>query len=129
MAREVVLLDTSILIDHIRKPDKEKTRFYELSQDNALVISTITGFELLVGRNNKNATFTDHMLNDLTVLPFHQACMQRAVEIYHTLKMANQLIPPFDIFIAATALAYEIPVATMNTKHFNRIAALTLYKK
>ena len=48
MAREVVLLDTSILIDHIRKPDKEKTRFYELSQDNALVISTITGFELLV---------------------------------------------------------------------------------
>ena len=109
MVREVILLDTGVLIDHIRKPDKEKTRFYELSRDNTLVISAVTGFELLVGKNTKNADFTDRMLNDLAILPFHQSCMQQAVEIYRSLKLINQLIPPLTFLLQRPLWLMQFP--------------------
>jgi len=33
-----------------------------------------------------------------------------------------------DILIGATALAYNIPIATLNTKHFDRIKGLDIVK-
>jgi tRNA(fMet)-specific endonuclease VapC len=38
------------------------------------------------------------------------------------------MIPDMDIFIAATALHYELTVLTYNTKHFERIPHLKLYR-
>ena len=40
----------------------------------------------------------------------------------------NKMIDLADIFIGATALANEIPIATLNYKHFERIANLNFVK-
>jgi tRNA(fMet)-specific endonuclease VapC len=38
----------------------------------------------------------------------------------------NQLLEIRDILIAATALAYDLPLMTLNTRHFDRIEGLQL---
>lgn len=126
MANEVILLDTGVLIDHIRSTKKDATLFYRLNEHYLLAISSITGFELLIGKTDKNKKFTDAMLSNLPILDFDQTCMNQAVMVYQTLKKNSKLIQPLDIFIAATALANNLPVATLNTNHFSRIPGLTL---
>ncbi len=126
MANDIVLLDTGILIDHIRSLKKSNTRFFALNDQYAVAISTITGFELLIGKTPKNRTFTEGILIDIPILNFNAMCMEQAVTIYQSLKKKNKLIQPLDIFIAATALAYDLPVATLSTEHFQRIPDLKL---
>ena len=40
-----ILIDTSVVIDHFRKKNKEKTLLYELSKTNTLFLSAISKFE------------------------------------------------------------------------------------
>jgi predicted nucleic acid-binding protein len=49
MASERLLIDTSILIDHLRKTEKDKTVFYQLAPNFEFVVSAITEFEFSVG--------------------------------------------------------------------------------
>ena len=126
MARRRILIDTSILIDHLRKKRKDKTRFFELTRDYDCVISSITEFEFLVGSRRKSHEFTKALLAKLPVLPFDSACAEKAVEIHRKLKAKNQLISLPDIFIAATAMVHDLPLQTLNLKHFERIENIKL---
>jgi predicted nucleic acid-binding protein len=60
-----ILVDTSLLIEYVRKQKKEQTLFYRLIRQNTLYIAAITE--------------------------------------------------------AATALRFDIPIATLNRKHFSRL--------
>jgi len=90
------------------------------------LISAITQFEFLVGSTSQNLEFTEKLLALLPVLPFNSACVKIAVNIYRTLKAKNQLISLPDIFIAATAVANDLPLQTLNRKHLERIDNLKL---
>lgn len=74
MERECLLIDTSILIDHLRKTQKDKTIFYKLTLYYDFVISAITEFEFLIGSTDKNRQFTKELLESLPVLDFDQVC-------------------------------------------------------
>ncbi|MCF2491295.1 hypothetical protein L0659_24190 [Dyadobacter sp. CY347] len=50
----------------------------------------------------------------------------KAAEIYHNLRRRNSLIEFRDIFIAATALTFQLPIKTLNQGHFQRIENLEL---
>jgi len=126
MERKRILIDTSILIDHLRKKQKDKTIFFELAKQYDCSISSITGFEFSVGSSPQNREFTQKLLSILTVLSFNSACVQIAVDIYGNLKAKNRLISLPDIFIAATAIANSLPLQTLNLKHFMRIGNLKL---
>lgn len=49
-----------------------------------------------------------------------------AVNINMNLKRKRKLIDIADLFIAATAIAYDLPLATLNRKHFERIEHLNI---
>ena len=49
-----------------------------------------------------------------------------ASSIAKKLKAENKIIEFRDIFIAATAIANNMPLTTLNIKHFNRIDDLEL---
>ncbi len=53
---------------------------------------------------------------DLTVLPFTDSVSIQAAQLYHKLRLANQMIEFRDIFIAATCIVNELPIATLNKK-------------
>ncbi len=64
--------------------------------------------------------------SNLVVLPFSNEIALKAAEIYHNLKGRNKLIEFRDIFIAATCIVNELPIVTLNKKHFQRIDGLTI---
>lgn len=121
MNSRAILFDTSLLIEYVRKQKKEQTLFYRLSQENTLFISAITEYEFLVGRNLKNAAFTETLIQQLQVLTIDSRIARLAVDVHDSLKQKNKIIGTNDIFIAATALHFGIPIATLNHKHFSHI--------
>jgi tRNA(fMet)-specific endonuclease VapC len=125
----MILLDSSILIELFRKKDKEKTLFYSLSQTYTdLCISSITYYEIGIGNRKSHRDYWDLLSENLRVIPFDKACSNSAVAIYIDLLKANKMIDLADILIGATAVSYNIPIATLNTKHFDRIDGLEILK-
>jgi len=127
MENTVVCLDTSILIDYYRKKDKSKSIFFKLTEKYSLfVVSAITEYELYLGNSEEQNIFWDRFFSQITVLPFDTKAAKKAVEIYKQLKRDNKLIEVPDILIAATTLQNNLPIATLNKKHFERINGLQI---
>lgn len=66
------------------------------------------------------------LTEDLLILPFDDRVAAKSGEIYHQLKKENKMIEFRDIFIAATCIIYQMPLKTLNTKHFERISGITI---
>lgn len=126
MENKKVLVDTTLLIEYYRKGKKEETQLYSIINLD-LYISVITLFEFRIGKNLNNEFFINEILEYVKLLPMNDKCVDAAVQIHNILKRNNKLIEITDLFIAATALAYKIPLATLNKKHFDRIPDLKLY--
>ena len=62
MDRERILVDTSILIDHMRRGNKERTAFYRAAQRFDCLVSAITEFEFRVGSTAANRDFVATLL-------------------------------------------------------------------
>lgn len=124
--RERALVDTSILIDHLRRKDKEHSPFYRAAQRFDCSVSAVTEFEFRAGSTAANREFVDALLAVTPVLPFDSACVRVAADIFKNLKVTNRLIALPDLFIAATAITHGLPLLTLNLSHFERVDTLTL---
>lgn len=67
-------------------------------------------------------------LNPYQILDLDDAIMERFAEIRAFLRRQGQLIPDFDILIAATALHHNLTLLTFNLRHFQRIPDLAIYR-
>lgn len=121
-----VLIDTNILIDYFRKTQKRKSLLYRLSEKYQVLISTVTEFEFLSGFSTAQLNLGVEIIEAYEILPFDSYCAREAANIYRNLKTLNRLITAEDIFIAATAIVHQLPLATLNAKHFERIKELAL---
>ena len=121
-----VLIDTSVVIDHFRKKNKQKSLLYELAKENILFLSAISKFEFLVGAKRTQIRQTKEIIGGFYILSFNSHVADVASDIAKKLRTKNKIIEFRDIFIAATAIANDMPLSTLNIKHFERIDALEL---
>ncbi len=129
MADKIILIDTSILIDYFRKTDKNNSVLISLfDQGYDLIISAITHYEIYSGTTANQLIFWKSLLQRTKVLALDKVVAQTAVDINNQLKRKRKQIEIADLFIAATAVANNLPFATLNTKHFERIDSLTIVK-
>ncbi len=127
MATPNVLLDTTIVIDFLRKTNKQNSIFMQLLDQYQFYISVITQFETEIGlKSPQHQTEYQDLLARVVVLSIDSPCIEQAVEIHKYLKLNNALIGMADLLIGATALCYQLPVVTLNYKHFSLIPHLTL---
>ena len=127
MANKIVLVDTSILIDLFRKTDKANSVLISLvKQGFAYTISAVTEYEIYTGATLGQADFWNNFLEQTEVLAFDKAVAKVAVDINRELKRKRKLIDTADLFIAATAITNNLPFATLNRKHFDRIDGLII---
>ncbi|MEI6141109.1 MAG: type II toxin-antitoxin system VapC family toxin [Mariniphaga sp.] len=111
----MILLDSSVLIDLFRKKEKDKTLFYRLSQAySGLSISSVSYYEIGIGNRNAHTLHWEALSENLSVIPFDRKCADSAVRIYLELLRVNKMIDLADILIGATAVAHDIPIATLN---------------
>lgn len=129
MADKIILVDTSILIDYYRKTDKEKSVWLNLvRQGYSFAISTVTKYEIYSGATPSQVIFWDSILQAIAVMPLDELSVDTAVTLNISLKKKRKQIDLADLFIAATAVAYDLPLATLNRNHFDRIDILNVIK-
>ena len=107
-----VLLDTDVLIDHLRGRR-------DLNTDDA-AISVITRTELFAGNEPEEAA-VNVLLEDCEEVGVDASIARRAGRIKRDtgLQIADALI-------AATALEHELVLMTRNRRHFERVPGLDL---
>lgn len=121
------MIDTTVLIDYFRKTDKTKAKLTQLSQQfSQLAISSVTEFEIYNGATPAQLQFWQELLLEVIVLPFDSKAARIAVSIHQQLKRLRKTIDKPDLFIAATAIANNLTLDTLNRKHFDRIEQLSL---
>lgn len=122
-----VVIDTSIFIEFLRAKNKKQTTLFCIPETKQLYISSVTLYELYMGATTPEKISDIQILTeDIPVLPFDDAVAKKAAEIYHRLRLDNKIIEFRDIFIEATALVHELPINTLNKKHFERINELSI---
>ena len=127
MAEKTVMVDTSILIDFYRKTDKSNSIWIKLVREGyAFTISAITKYEIYSGANANQAAFWDNVFRQIEIISLDEDCIDAAVQINIELKKKSKQIALADLLIAASAVANEMPLATLNRKHFERIDSLKL---
>jgi predicted nucleic acid-binding protein len=109
-----VLLDTDVLIDHLRGH-----RPLPLS-DPKLNISIVTRCELFAGRN------VDEPKLRRTLSVIEELTLDRDIAEAAGRIRRESDIPVPDALIAATALQHVLPLMTRNRRHFDRVAGLKL---
>lgn len=124
-----ILIDTSILIDFYRKKNVENTYFYRLAGKFDFCISIITEFEFLIGFSDEKLNFAKEIIKNMDIIDINKVISEEARRIYINLKKINKLIPFSDLFIAATAVNSNIPLVTLNKKHFEFIEGIELLQK
>ena len=123
MEQGLICLDTSVLIDYFRKTNKENSFLYQLSKSHEqFAVSVITEFEIYTGINALQHEFWDQFFANLTILPFDRRASQMAAALFK--ELSNKLIAMPDLLIGATALAQDLPLATLNVRDFNRLEKL-----
>jgi tRNA(fMet)-specific endonuclease VapC len=127
MEYEKLLIDTSILIDYFRKKKVENSILFHLVDNYDLNISVITEFEFLIGFSDERLFFAKEIISQMEIFDINKSITEVARLIYQKLKKINKLIPIPDLFIASTAMHYNIPLATLNKKHFENIEDIKIF--
>jgi len=124
-----VLIDTDLLIDL----EQGSAPLENLLGEEERAISVITVSELLHGvlraRGAKRArrqAFVEHLLAGLQAIPITQQVARVHANIWAELADRGEAIGAHDLWIAATAIAHGLGIATRNSSHFERVPGLRL---
>jgi tRNA(fMet)-specific endonuclease VapC len=123
---ETVLIDTSILIGRFRN-EPSAFKASERVAGYQMVICDVVLAEILAGSRNHAEYLKHHreFTENFHILPFTMEVSIKFREIL--LKVAPQHeMHLADHLIAATALAHDVPLLTLNQKHFSKIKGLQL---
>lgn len=122
-----LVVDTSLLIDHLRGGGRWNEFVKEIDRDSELFLPTVVSFELFSGKSSKDSRVIKK-INDFSKyfqkIDLTWVIAQRAGEIYRS-GITDLQIP--DYLIAATALDIGGVVVTLNKKHFSKVPGLLLY--
>jgi len=124
------VLDTNTLIYFFKGQGNVSEIFLQISPKD-IGIPSIVVYELNVGiakstRPQKRSEQLTELLQLVNVLPFGLQEAHSASKIRVALENQGQPIGPYDILIAATALANHATLVTHNTKEFGRIPQLEI---
>jgi tRNA(fMet)-specific endonuclease VapC len=124
-----LLIDTDLLVNRERGVGAEATE--RLLGDEDRAISVITVSELLHGvhravgeRRARRRAFVEHLLAGIQAIPITEAVARVHAELWAQLTERGEPIGAHDLWIAATAVAHGLGVATGNAADFGRVPGL-----
>ena len=91
-----------------------------------MAVSAVTEMELIVGCENKQELHTiERFLRRFEILKLNEQISHEAVELLRVYRLSHGLLIA-DALIAATALAYNLPLVSKNQKDYRFIEQLHL---
>jgi tRNA(fMet)-specific endonuclease VapC len=127
----IYLLDTNACIAYLNRPVSGVRRQLETLPKQDIAVCSIVKAELFYGAmrsSNPERTLQgqQEFLNQYVSLPFDDRAALIYGQIRAFLASAGAPIGPYDLQIAAIALANNLTLVTHNTREFNRVAGLRL---
>ena len=124
------LLDTDTCVDLLRGVPAVVQRLETLTPDDC-GISAITSFELFAGaararEPRRETAKIERLIAVIQELPFDAEAARRAGALRSELAEAGTPIGPYDLLIAAQALAVDLALISTNRREFGRVAGLRL---
>jgi tRNA(fMet)-specific endonuclease VapC len=125
MPKRPIFVDSCVLIRYYRDKKQKDTFFEQIKRDyGELCISLIVFAEIMTGDQDNSLVFWNDLWNTVKIVPLTQKTVMKTREIAFQLKRKSMMIELDDMMIAATAIENEMPFATFNYKHFERIDGL-----
>lgn len=121
-AAEVLLLDTSVLIDVLR--GSEPAADWMSSLGEIPVCSELTRAEVLRGVRSRERGPTERLLSSLRWMPVDEPVSRRAGELGRQYRRSHPGLSIVDLVIAATAELLEAELATANIRHYPMFPSL-----
>ena len=122
-----VLVDTGPIIQALRQHKPTVQLLRGLASRDHIVISIITRLEIYAGMQNEERYATQKFLSRFIAYDLNRSIAERAGTLIATYHSIGYTLGVSDAIIAATAINYQIPLLTFNTKDFSFISGLTLY--
>lgn len=124
-----VLIDTDMLVDLERGVVNPEVENAIGDEDRA--ISVITVSELLHGvhrasgaQRTRRRAFVEHLLGGMRAIEITEQIARVHADVWAQLAAKGQLIGAHDLWIAATALAHGMGIATGNADEYQRVPGL-----
>ena len=125
-----LILETSFLIDFERENNRgapgPALAFLEAHEDSRLYVTFTIAGELAAGLSLADRSKWEAFLGPFHILPLTADVSWEYGRAYRHLQANRQLIGSNDLWIAATALAYRMPVVTRNIEHYRRVPDLQI---
>lgn len=120
----VRLVDTDVLIAHLRGDPAARDWLHAVARRGALLMSVVTVAELSGGMRSPERRQVWTLLAAIPSLPVTDAIARRAGELRRTYRRSHSGIDTADYLIAATAIEHGLELATLNVRHFPMFAGL-----
>lgn len=114
-----LLLDTSVLIDHLRGNEAARRALATAVDDGErLVSSVVVKVEVLAGMRSAEEQHTRRLLDALDWIPVDDDIAERAGLLANRYLPSHPGVDPVDHIIAATVELHDAVLWTRNLKHF-----------
>ena len=125
-----MILDTVVLIDLEReitrgKPGPAMGALKRFANQELFLTPTIAG-ELAAGESMRKHDVWSRFIEPFTLLTIDPQVCWKYGELYRALRSKGTMIGANDLWIAATALAYNEPLLSRNRSDFNKVSKLRL---
>ncbi|MCP4425600.1 MAG: type II toxin-antitoxin system VapC family toxin [Chloroflexi bacterium] len=121
------LLDTGIVIRHLRgrKPIVNLVR--GLNRTSRLAVATMTHMEVYAGMRPQEEYTTRKFLSRFVNLPLDTDIAERAGNLIKQRRREQRPIAVPDAIVAATAFRHQLTLVTLNHRNFENIPSLNLH--
>lgn len=127
MENRTVIIDTNVLIEHLRSKNRSDTLFTKALSKFNVITTIITEYELYDGAYSpQHEQDLIEIFALIDTLPFERSCGELAVKIKRELQIQQKSIGIRDLFIAAITCFHNLPLLTRNSKHFSGVKNLEL---
>jgi tRNA(fMet)-specific endonuclease VapC len=121
-------LDTNVLIAFLKGRDPGASAVAAAVRNANCFVTSISVYELLFGVSRAGKHIgEDQLLSILATVPLDDTAARRAATLHDQLLRAGEDIGIKDVLIAAICLERQLPILTLNEKHFRRVPDLRVY--
>jgi len=121
------LLDSGVLIRHLRRHQPTTELMTVLALEGQLGIATISRTEIIEGMRDHERQHTMRLLDSLFSWPLDVAVADLAGNYIRQFRSKGVTLDKPDAIIGATAVLHDLVLVTYNVKHFP-IAELKVYR-
>ena len=127
----IYLLDSNVWVAILRNKYPEVAARYGATDPAEIRVCSVVVAELRHGclksaKPTTNRAILDALLAPVWSLPFDDAAAEHSSVLRHHLESIGQMIGPYDLQIAAIALANGCTLVTHNVSEFSRVPGLVV---